>query len=73
MILRDDKLDQSQNYKTLLLYLFIYYMNIQNVSSNRLYHQLYNQPAVKCRHSYSRLYNWLYNWLYNRLQSVNRL
>jgi len=29
MIPRDDKLDRSQNYKT-LLYLFIYHMNIQN-------------------------------------------
>jgi len=37
MILRDGKTLQTS------VYLFIYYMNIQNVSSSRLYNQLYNQ------------------------------
>jgi len=44
MTLRDDKKIRSITtlYKT-LVYLFIYYMNIQTVSSSRLYIWLYNR------------------------------
>jgi len=33
---------RSTTKKSTLLYLFIYYMNIQNVSSSRLYNRLYD-------------------------------
>jgi len=42
MIFRDDKIRSSTKLYKILVYLFICYMNIENVSSSRLYNRLYS-------------------------------
>jgi len=52
MILRDDKnyIDHKTTklYSTLFIYLFIFYMNIQNDSSIRLYNRLQSVNGLWC-------------------------